>query len=114
MDENRKLIHTYEIFKKDFGKNIPCWKVPEGIKCGFDKVNSLEDVSNYLSTSYPEKSWKLIEEKVINKGTIYTFKDIPSAGSDAERNPEQYFDHFIKIKIKSKVSLENKLEGDKK
>ena len=31
MDENRKLIHTYEILKKDFSKAIPRWKVPEEI-----------------------------------------------------------------------------------
>ena len=114
MDENRKLTHTYEIFEKDFGKTIPRWKVSERIKCGFDKVNSLEDVSNYLSTYYSEAQWKLIKENITKKATIYDFESIPHRDSDATRNPGKYPPHIIKVKIESKISLENKLEKDKK
>jgi len=114
MDENRKLIHIYEILKKDFSKAIPRWKVPEEIKCGFYKINSLEDVSNYLSKYHPETKWKLIKENITKKATIYDFENIPHLDSDAARNSERYTPHIIKIKIKSTISLENKLKGDKK
>jgi len=114
MDENRKLIHTYEILKKDFSKAIPRWKVPEQIKCGFDKINSLEDVSNYILKYYSEEHWKLIKEEITKKATIYDFEGIPHRDSNAARNPGKYLPHIIKIKIKSTISLENKLKGDKK
>ena len=114
MEENRKLTQTYEIFQKDFGKTIPQWKVPKGIKCGFDKVNSLEDVSDYLLKYYPEKSWKLIKENITKKETIYDFENIPHVGSDAERNPGKYPLHIIKIKIKSKIGLEKTIAGENK
>jgi len=114
MDEDRKLIHTYEVFQKNFGNILPRWKIPKGIKSGYDKLNSLEDASNYLSTYYPEKSWKLIKENITKKATIYDFEAIPNRDSDAARNPGKYPVHIIKVKIKSNISLENKLKEDKK
>ena len=106
MEENRKLTQTYEIFQKDFGKTIPQWKVPKGIKCGFDKVNSLEDVSDYLSKYYPEKSWKLIKENITKKETIYDFEYVV--------NLNRFPPHIIKIKIKSKIGLEKTIAGENK
>lgn len=112
MQENRKLIHTYEIFKKDFSETLPRWRIPSEIKNGYEKVNSLEDVSDYLSTHYSEGHWKLIKENITKKATIYDFQRIPRRDSDATRNPGKYPIHIIKVKIKSNISLENKLEGE--
>jgi len=114
VEEDRKLIHTYEISQKNFYEVLPLWRIPSEIKEGIVELNSLEKVSDYLSTYYSERSWKLIKEKVTNKRTIYTFKSIPDPDSDAARNPGRFTPHIIKVKIKSKISLENKLEGDKK
>lgn len=110
MEENRELIHTYEIFKKDFNKAIPRWKVPEEIKWGRDKINSLEDVADYLSRYYPERQWKLVKENITKKATIYDFECVDSPNS----NKARYTLHIIKVKIISKISLENKLGEDKK
>ena len=112
MQENRKLIHTYEIFKKDFSKTLPRWRIPSNIKSGFVEINSLDNVSNYLSTYYSEGSWKLIKENITKKATIYDFEAIPHRDSDATRNPGKYPIHIIKVKIKSNISLENKLKED--
>ena len=112
IDENRRLRETYRIAKKNFSKAFPKWRYEE-VNDGKPLIlNSLDEVSNYLSTYFPEYHWELKDDVSRSGRTIYTFRSVPHPDSDFARNPGKYPEHYLKVKIVSKITLANKLGED--
>lgn len=98
------MIRKYNIKVRDSRESSSRWKKNES---GKKETFSSEEVKQYLSDYLKTSSWRLIKAEMKQNSTYCKFLFKPLIDIEKYKNPFEYSDNHVEIKIKPAIGLES-------